>query len=237
MPPEARAPLVTVVAPVYRNAPTLAALHQRVAAALETAGARGQLVFVSDASPDDSPAVLRALAAADPRVEPVLLDANVGQHRAVIEGLRRARGEAVVVLDADLQDPPEAIPALLAGLREGWDAVFAGRRGRYESAARLATSRAFKRLLHLTAGVPADAGMFVAMKRPLADRLAACEEPAPFLVAMIGCTGARTTSIPVERDRAEGRTSGYTPWMRLRTGLSALAQVARWRRRLRVHHG
>jgi glycosyltransferase involved in cell wall biosynthesis len=214
-------PLVTVVAPVYRNEATLAELHRRVSAALADAGS-----------------LIEALAAADPRVEPVLLARNVGQHRAVVEGLRRARGEAVVVLDADLQDPPEAIPALLAELRRGgWGAVYAGRRGRYESLGRLATSRLFKRALALAAGIPADAGMFVAMTRAVADRVAAFAEPRPFVVAMIGCTGAPTTSIPVRRARADDRISGYTRWTRLRTGVSALAHVAHWRRNLRVDHG
>lgn len=230
-------PLITVVAPVYRNEATLAELHRRVAAAVAEAGARLHLVLVSDASPDGSAAVLAALAAGDPRVEPVVLARNVGQQRAVVEGLRRARGEAVVVLDADLQDPPEAIPLLLAELRAGWGAVFAGRRGRYESLARLATSRLFKRALAVAAGVPADAGMFLAMTRAVADRVAAFPEPRPFVVAMIGCTGAPTTSLPVRRARADERVSGYTSWMRLRTGLSALAHVAHWRRNLRVDHG
>lgn len=231
-------PLVTVVAPVYRNEATLAELHRRVVAALAAAGAALHLVLVSDASPDGSPAVIEALAAGDPRVEPVLLARNVGQHRAVVEGLRRARGEAVVVLDADLQDPPEAIPALLAELRRGgWGAVYAGRRGRYESLGRLATSRLFKRALALAAGIPTDAGMFVAMTRAVADRVAAFAEPHPFVVAMIGCAGAPTTSIPVRRARADDRISGYTRWTRLRTGVSALVHVAHWRRNLRVDHG
>lgn len=231
-------PLVTVVSPVYRNEETLAELHRRVAAAVADAGAALQLVLVSDASPDGSAAVLDRLAAGDPRVEPVLLERNIGQHRAVVEGLRRARGDVVVVLDADLQDPPEAIPLLLAELRGGrFGAVFAGRRGRYESLARLATSRAFKRALSLAAGVPADAGMYVAMTRAVAERVAALAEPRPFVVAMIGCTGAPTTSIPVRRARADDRISGYTSWTRLRTGLSALAHVVHWRRNLRVDHG
>lgn len=228
--------LVTVIAPVYRNAATLVELHRRVAAAIEAAGFALQLVFVSDASPDASPDVLASIAAGDARVEPILLARNVGQHCAVIEGLRRARGEVVVLLDADLQDPPEAIPSLLVALQDGWDAVFAGRRGRYESLGRLATSRVFKRLLSVAAGIPADAGMFVAMKRAVADRIAASREPRPFVVAMIGCTGAHTTSIPVRRASTD-RISGYSSWKRLRTGVSALAHVAQWRRNLRVDHG
>jgi glycosyltransferase involved in cell wall biosynthesis len=230
-------PLVTVVAPVWRNAATLEALCARTLAALAGAGARAQLVFVCDASPDDSAAVLRAIATRDHRLEPVLLERRVGQHHAVIEGLRRARGEAVVVLDADLQDPPEAIPLLLARLREGYGAVFAGRRGRYESLGRLGTSRVFKRLLSAACGVPPDAGMYVAMTRAVADRLAATREARPFVVAMIGCTGVPTTSIPVQRDRSANDRSGYGGLARLRTGVSALVHVALWRRRLRVTHG
>lgn len=229
--------IVTVVAPVYRNESTLVELHRRVSDAIERAGAQLDLILVSDASPDGSAARIEALAASDPRVQAILLAKNVGQHRAVIEGLRRARGEVVVVLDADLQDPPEAIPTLLAKLASGWDAVFAGRCGRYESLGRLATSRAFKRLLALAAGIPHDAGMYVAMTRAVADRVAAFPESRPFVVAMIGCTGARTTSIPVRRAAAAGRVSGYTSWKRLRTGLSALFHVALWRRLLRSHHG
>jgi glycosyltransferase involved in cell wall biosynthesis len=229
-------PLVTVVAPVWRNAGTLEALCARTLAALSSAGARAQLVFVCDASPDDSAAELRDLAARDPRLEPVLLERRVGQHHAVIEGLRRARGETVVVLDADLQDPPEAIPRLLARLREGYGAVFAGRRGRYESLGRLATSRIFKRLLAAACGVPPDAGMYVAMTRAVADRIAATREARPFVVAMIGCTGVPTTSVPVRRDRSPGDRSGYGGLARLRTGVSALVRVAVWRRRLRVTH-
>jgi len=79
--------------------------------------------------------------------------------------------------------------------------------------------------------------MFVAMTRAVAERVAALAEPRPFVVAMIGCTGAPTTSIPVRRARADERLSGYTSWTRLRTGLSALAHVGRWRRNLWVEHG
>src|SRR5205814_350062 len=126
---EAAAPSVSVVVPVYRNTETLEELHRRLDAALGAAGVDFELVFVEDACPAGSLAVLRRLEAADPRVGVLALPRNVGQHAAVLRGLARARGRAVVVMDADLQDPPDAVPALLARRAQGPAAVFAGRRG------------------------------------------------------------------------------------------------------------
>ena len=129
---------LSVVVPVYGNAAELPELHRRVSDA--TAGYRTELVLVDDASTDDSLAVIERLAGGDERVTAVGLERNVGEHEAVMEGLRRASGAWTVVMDADLQDPPEAIPELLGAARErGIDVVFAGRRGRYESLPRLAS--------------------------------------------------------------------------------------------------
>src|SRR5439155_18061266 len=106
-----------------------------------------------------------------PRVCGIVLAENVGQNSAVLAGLAHARGAAVAVMDGDLQDPPEAVPVLLAALeRDGADAVFAARRGRYETRLRLATGRVLKRALWvLTAGrMPPDAGLFLVLQRTVA---------------------------------------------------------------------
>lgn len=228
---------VSVVVPVFRNAATLPELHRRLCAALADRVGTFEIVYVDDACPAGSSAVLRDLAAGDPSVALVALSENVGQHRAVLAGLATARGEWVVVLDADLQDPPEAIGELLAH-RHGVAAVFAGRRGRYESPARLFTSRLFKRTLHLLSGVPADAGLFVAMHRTLVERLLAMAGPRPFIVSMIGCAGLPMRSIPVQRaSRPVGR-SAYSAWARVASGWRGVAWVLGWRyRRLLGHPG
>jgi polyisoprenyl-phosphate glycosyltransferase len=209
---------LSVIVPVYGNAGTLEELHRRVRAA--AAGRDLQLILVDDASPDRSGRVISNLAARDPAVEPLFLQRNVGQHAAVIEGMRRARGHWTVVMDADLQDPPEAIPALLGAAGDGVDVVFAGRRGRYESRFRLLTSRIFKRALAAVTGVPTDAGMFFAANGRAVDRLLRMTGHAPFVIAMIGRAGLRTRSIPVERDRGSG--TRYTPAMRLRSAIRGL---------------
>jgi hypothetical protein len=134
-------------------------------------------------------------------------------------------------MDADLQDPPEAIPALLAVAREGYSGVFATRRGRYESRRRLLTSKVFKRALHALCAVPIDAGAFVALDRALVDELVAVRGGGPSIVAMIGCSRRPIASVPVARDRRPEGRSAYSSWRRLRSGTEALAWVLR--RRLR----
>ena len=157
----------------------------------------------------------------------------MGQHAAALAGLARARGAWAVVLDGDLQDPPEAIPELLdAGRAAGVPVVFAGRRGRYESRARLLTSRVYKRTLALVAGVPADAGIFMALERSVVERLVALDgRRRPSLVAMVGCLRVPMISIPVERAARPSGRSSYGPLGRLRLGVRAIAWALDWRLR------
>jgi glycosyltransferase involved in cell wall biosynthesis len=225
-------PDVTVVLPVYRNRATLGRLYRGLVEALEGDGRQFEALFVDDACPEGSLEVLRSLSAEDPRVSVLSLYQNVGQQRALMGGLASALGDQVVVMDADLQDPPEAVPRLLARLDRGPAAVFAGRRGRYESSARHLTSRLFKETLHRLSGVPADAGVFVAMDRRMVERLLEFRESRPFLVAMIGATGLPVDSIPVRRSpRLDGR-SAYSAWRRLATAAGALRWAVARRGRL-----
>jgi SAM-dependent methyltransferase len=221
---------VSVVVPVFGNAATLAELHARLAAAL---GDRLlEAIYVDDASPDPSRAVLRDLAASDPRVVVVGRAVNGGQQRALLDGLARARGRWVVCLDADLQDPPEAAPELLAAAeREGVEVVFGGRRGRYASPGRRLTSRAFKGAQAALAGLPTDASTYVALTHEAAARVVAADGDgrAPFLPGMIATTCAGSwTSVPVERSAAPA--SGYSGRARVAAGARGLRWGAEARR-------
>lgn len=218
-------PYISVVVPVYRNRKTLRDLYRRLCRVLDSQMRPYELLFVDDACPEASLEVLEALAGSDPRVGVLALARNVGQQRAVLAGLRYARGRCAVVMDADLQDPPEAIPALLAGLQQGAAAVFGGRRGRYESVPRLLTSRLFKGLLHLLCGVPTDAGLFVAMNRRVIEGVLDLGGAHPHLVAMIGCIGLPLASTPVRRAPRPSGRSAYTSWARFKTAYRALAWV------------
>ena len=118
-----------------------------------------ELLFVNDNCPDGSLDGAAALAGRDARVRVIALDVRGGQMAALRAGIAAARGRTVVTMDADLQDPPEAIPRLLAALDDGgFGAVYAGRRGRYESSRRLVSSWVFKHAISLVTGMPADAG-------------------------------------------------------------------------------
>lgn len=218
-------PEVSVVVPVYRNASTLAELAARLCATLDDRHDAFELVFVDDACPEGSSRVLTSLSNSDDRVRVATHTRNRGQNEAVLTGLEAARGRFVVVIDADLQDPPEAIPELLDGLIDETDAVFGGRRGAYESRARLATSLLHKRLLHVASGrrVPIDAGLFVAMTRRMVDRVVALRESDPYVIALMARTGLTMSSIPVERAARTSGVSGYTFAQRARLAWRAVA--------------
>jgi hypothetical protein len=216
---------VAVVTPVYANAPTLAERAARVAGAL--LDRPWTLRFVIDASPDDSLAVAGRLAAADPRLAVTALATNAGQNRALLAGLAaEPAAGAWVCLDADLQDPPEAVPLLLDRLAAGdVGAVFAGRRGAYESRARRLTGTLHRRAMARLTGLPPDAGAFVAMDA--ATRAALLALSPPGIVAGIGAAGVRCASVPVVRAvRPEGR-SAWTAPARLRQSGRTLAWA--WR--------
>jgi glycosyltransferase involved in cell wall biosynthesis len=222
---------VAVVAPVYGNEATLRPLADRLAAAL--GGWEWRLRLVVDASPDDSAAVAGALSAADPRIAVTVLTVNVGQHRALARGLAdEVDADVWVCLDADLQDPPEAVPRLLERLAAGdVDAVFAGRCGRYETPARRLTGTLHRRVAARLTGLPADAGAFLAMgPRVRARVLAAMDAGAPSIVLAVGGSGRRVTSVPVERDRRPVGSSAWSAGARLRQSARSLAWAARSRR-------
>lgn len=216
-----------VVTPVYGNEATLEELCHRLATAVE---GDWTLRLVVDASPDASLAVARRLAAGDARVSVTALDVNAGQHRALLAGLAaEARADVWVCLDADLQDPPEAVPVLVERLGRGdVGVVFAGRRGAYERRGRLVTGAVHRAVQARLTGVPADAGAFLAMDRRARDALVALDPPS--IPAGVGVAGIRSTSVPVERaPRASGRSAWSTP-ARIRQSARTLAWAYRSQR-------
>jgi polyisoprenyl-phosphate glycosyltransferase len=228
---DATRPDLSVVVPVFRNTDTLVELHRRVAAALDANHIAFELLFVNDASPDDSTSVIERISAIDPRVKLVALERNVGQHPALMAGIRRADAAWTALLDADLQDPPEALPQLLRLAESGYDAVFAGRRGHYQSWPRLLTGRMYRRLLRLLTGLPADAGAFLVMSVRMRQFLLSAGGPRPFIVSMIGCSGMPVLSVPVPRAMRTSGRSTYSTGTRVRAGIGALTWITWWKLR------
>ncbi len=218
-------PVLSVVAPVYNEEETLPHFYRRVTAVMEDVGEPYELVLVDDGSRDGSPALLRAMAARDPRVRVITFSRNFGHQAALSAGLDHARGQAVVLLDADLQDPPEVIPALVARWQDGAEVVYAQRRQRTgESRFKLLTAAAFYRLMRrLTAvDIPADTGDFRLLDRRVVDALVGMRERHRFLRGLSAWVGFRQEAVPYDRQKRFAGTTKYPLARMVRFALDAI---------------
>lgn len=223
MPPD-----VSVVAPVYRSRETLGELHERIARVLDARQLSWELILVDDRCPEGSGAEADRLARDDARIKALHLPENGGQQRAVIAGIRESTGQAVVAIDADLQDPPEAIPALLDRLGEA-SVIFSRAQGTYQSRDRMRSSRAFKPLMASLARMPADYGAFIALDRHAADALCRFKTAYPYVPGMAGLLNLPVEGVPVDRSVRTKGSSSYSGRARLRIAMTALACVVWWR--------
>jgi glycosyltransferase involved in cell wall biosynthesis len=223
---------ISVVLPVYLNRPHLPELYRRLTDVLGALTSRHELVFVDDAGPDGSLAWLQECRRRDERVVVVEMGVNRGQHRAVIEGLNRSSGGIVIVMDADLQDPPEAIPRLVQALGAGEGVVFARRVARHQGRGRHVTGLLFKRFMRLVAGsrIPAGTGMFFAATRQVVDAAVSEAAGARYVPLLLDRTGTSMTAIDVLKERREEGSSAYTWPGRLRLAIGAMRQAIEWRK-------
>ena len=202
--------LVSVVIPVFNEAPNLRVLWPRLRPVLESLGRRWEVVFVDDGSSDASLEILTSISAdEDGRVRVVELARNFGQHSAVLAGFRNAHGDIVVTLDADLQNPPEEIPKLIAAIDAGNDVVGGWRADRHDQGWRKGASRAHNWLTARIVGVPMhDYGcMLRAYRRHIVDTVVDCDEKASFVPALAVTFAKRVAEIPVAHsERAEGKS-------------------------------
>jgi dolichol-phosphate mannosyltransferase len=217
------------VVPLYRTAGTVEELCERIAAVMVANRWSYEVILVNDKSPDGDLEVARRAAEDDAAVCVLDLDRNRGQSCALLIGLALAGGEWAVILDGDLQDPPESIPRLIEVGRSGFDAVFGGRCGRYEPWHRLLTSRLFKTLQGALCGVPRDAGLFAALSARQVRQLVTWPVESPKLVPMIGLGKQPLTSVPIERHRRHIGSSSYSSWRRLQTAASIFLFATKWR--------
>ncbi|MEQ1608363.1 MAG: glycosyltransferase family 2 protein [Hyphomonadaceae bacterium] len=204
-------PLISLVVPVYNEAEGIRHFHERATAALKAlADYEYELVYVDDGSRDDSYNVMRSFADGDWRVQIVKFSRNFGHQIAITAGLDYARGDAVVFIDADLQDPPELIAELVTKWREGNDVVYARRAARKgETAFKLATAAAFYRLLRSLANIdiPPDVGDFRLISRRVADQLRTMREKDRFIRGLVSWVGFKQSFIMYNRDeRYAGET-------------------------------
>jgi glycosyltransferase involved in cell wall biosynthesis len=215
--------LVSVVAPVYNEDQLIEEFHRRVCAAMD--GLPFELVLVDDGSSDGTPLLLDRIADADPRVKVVSLSRNFGHQTALTAGLDHARGDAVVMLDADLQDPPELITTMLDHWRAGCDVVYAVRSERVgESRFKLTTARWFYSLFDKLAQVELhhNSGDFRLLDRRALDALLAMRERNRFLRGMTVWVGYTQTAVPYQRDARFAGETKFTVTKMLRFSTDAI---------------
>jgi dolichol-phosphate mannosyltransferase len=194
--------LISVILPVYNEAKVLPILAARIAEELIDEGVQYEIIFVNDGSSDESALVLDELATTSRRVRVLHLSRNFGHQSAVQAGLAYAQGDAMILMDSDLQDAPEAIPRFLQQWRIGYDVVYALRTRRKENAVKRFLFTAFHRIMSTVASVhiPADAGIFGLIDRRVAQHILACGEVDRYYPGLRSWVGFEQKGIEVERN-------------------------------------
>lgn len=203
---------LSVVVPVFNEEEVLPEFHRRLASVLDKLSAQSEIIYVNDGSIDGSLHEIRRLKTEDARIAIVDLSRNFGKEIAMTAGFDHAHGDAVVVIDADLQDPPELIPEMIKHWQGGYDVVYAQRTSRAgESAFKKTTAHLFYRLMQKLSRVdiPRDAGDFRLLSRRAVDALAGLREQHRFMKGLFAWIGYPQKAIPYQRD---SRHDGKTKW-------------------------
>ncbi len=194
--------MISIIAPVYNEEHVLHELHRRVAAVMDGVGEAWELILVNDGSRDRSAEIIAELHEADARVKGLSFARNFGFQEAVTAGLDHASGDAVVLTDADLQDPPEVIPEMIAKWREGYHVVYGVRASREgETWFKKVTAAAFYRLIHriTSVNIPLDTGDFRLMDRQVVDAICQMRERNRFLRGMVPWVGFKQIGVEYVR--------------------------------------
>jgi dolichol-phosphate mannosyltransferase len=211
--------LLSIVIPCYNEEEVIKTTHARLIAVLEKITADFELIYVDDGSRDRTAELLCQLQKSDSRVRVILLSRNFGHQMATTAGIEYSIGGAVVLIDADLQDPPELIQEMVEKWSQGYDVVYGVRSERIgESAFKLWTAKAFYRLINYLSDVtiPLDTGDFRLMDRRVVKALSAMPERDRFLRGMVSWVGFRQIPLPYQRDKRLAGVSKYPFWKMVR---------------------
>ncbi|HSV15538.1 MAG TPA: glycosyltransferase family 2 protein [Tepidisphaeraceae bacterium] len=200
--------MISLVVPIFNEAENLPEFRRRATAALDASGDAWEIVFVNDGSIDSSAALLRQYHADDPRLKLIELSRNFGHQPAVTAGVHHASGDCVILIDGDLQDPPEVIPQLVAKWKEGFPVVLAVRRSRAERGVRRAGFALFYPIMNWMSDLPngPDAGIFGLMDRTVVAEFNKLPERNRFIPGLRSWLGFKQATVPYDRvDRAKGK--------------------------------
>jgi polyisoprenyl-phosphate glycosyltransferase len=233
-------PTISFVLPVFNEGSGLMELHARLSAVMDALDGPSEAILVDDGSTDSSFDVMRGIRAADDRFKLVQLSRNFGHQAAITAGLDLAHGDAVVIMDSDLQHPPEIVPQLIARWREGFEIVNAERANRTgETRFKRLSARAFYWLLGKLAQVPMqpNVGDFRLVDRNALDAFKAMRENTRYLRGMFSWVGFRQTSVPYDyHDRHSGRPKYNLPRM-VRLGVDGIASFSQVPLQVALHVG
>lgn len=221
--------LLSIVVPVYNERETLHELHRQVTERLADLPHEIELVLVDDGSRDGSTEMIRALSEQDRRVRGVRLSRNFGHEAAIEAGIREARGDAAIIMDADLQDAPDALPRLVAAWEEGADVAYAVRTNRKEGFLLRSAFSAFYRMAGRVVSIdlPADAGPFSLISRPVINVINAMPEFNRYFPGLRAFAGFHQVAVPVERaERLAGETK-YSVMARTSGALNAIVSFSK----------
>lgn len=205
---------ISIVIPVYNESACLTALYDRLRTVEQREKEAFEYLFIDDGSQDGSREIVRQLAASNPQVRYLFLSRNFGHEAATTAGLDHCGGDATIIIDSDLQDPPELIPELIAKWKEGYQVVYARRiLRRGETLFKRATSWMFYRILRTlsTVDIPADTGDFRLIDRSVVHHFRRCREQNRFVRGLVAWTGFRQTAVPYERDHRYAGQTKYRP--------------------------
>lgn len=239
-PLETNAPEISVVLPVFNEDGGLAELYSRLKAVLTKMGTPHEIIFVNDGSRDRSWDVILGLASQDRLVKAVNLSRNFGHQLAITAGIDVSRGATVVVMDSDLQDPPELIATLYEKSREGFDVVYAQRRTREgETWFKRATAKLFYRLIRrmTTVDIPVDTGDFRLMSRRVVDDLKRLQEQSRFVRGLVTWVGYNQTPLLYDRECRYGGDTKYPVTTMMKFALDGITGFSSQPLRLASHAG
>jgi glycosyltransferase involved in cell wall biosynthesis len=223
--PLGKEPVISIIVPIYNEKSCLDELHQRISKVMNSLGEKWELIMVDDGSTDGSTDVIRQLTAVDKHIRPVIFARNFGHQIAVTAGMDYSRGQALVIIDADLQDPPEVILQLLEKWREGYEVVYAVRSEREgETWFKTFSASLFYRVIYRITDVkiPLDTGDFRLLDRKVVDVLNQMRERHRFLRGMSAWVGFRQIGVPYKRAARFAGETKYPFSKMLKLALNAI---------------
>lgn len=232
--------IISVVIPVYNEAQNILMLYKRMTAVLDKLNLQREFIYVNDGSHDESESILKDLAKSNPDVKYITFSRNFGHQIAVTAGLDKTKGDKVIIIDADGQDPPEVIEKMYLKSLEGFEVVYARRINRKgETWLKRTTAKRFYRFINSITKVeiPLDTGDFRIIDKSVVEQLRKMSEQHKFLRGQIAWVGFNQTAVEYERDARHGGETGYNYRKMIRFALDGITSFSNWPLRLATISG